>query len=161
MRPYAKILPPLIFFFFSSVYFLVCYVCCLCRHFIPFLFCFLWPTYGIGQAIIFLPCGFFFLLSIFFSAYSQPSEIGCLPYFHTWCSLSANLGYRSQTCCMRLAEIQDAKNAKKSPFEHHRTTLSGCIFATKACIDNRKKIIKQQCLLHMSAQYGELRPTSG
>jgi len=30
-------------------------------------------------------------------------------------------------------------DAKKSPSGHHRTTLSGCIFATKACIDNRKK----------------------
>jgi len=50
---------------------------------------------------------------------------------------------------------------KKSPSEHHRTTLSGWIFTTKACIDNRKKLVKQQYFLHMSAQYGELRPTSG
>jgi len=28
---------------------------------------------------------------------------------------------------------------KKSPFWHHRTNLSGCIFAAKACIDNQKK----------------------
>jgi len=28
---------------------------------------------------------------------------------------------------------------KKSPSGHHPTTLSGYIFATKACIDNRKK----------------------
>jgi len=28
----------------------------------------LWPPYGIGQAIIFLPCGFFLLLSFFFSS---------------------------------------------------------------------------------------------
>ena len=32
----------------------------------------------------------------------------------------------------------------------HRTTLSGYIFATKARIDNRKKILKQQYLLQMS-----------
>jgi len=31
------------------------------------------------------------------------------------------------------------KIAKKSPCGHHRTILSGCIFATKARIDNRKK----------------------
>ena len=31
------------------------------------------------------------------------------------------------------------KMAKKSPSGHHRTTLSGYIFATKARIDNRKK----------------------
>jgi len=31
--------------------------------------------------------------------------------------------------------------AKKSPSGHHPTILSGYIFATKACIDNRKKIL--------------------
>jgi len=53
------------------------------------------------------------------------------------------------------------KNAKKSPSGHHRTTLSGYIFVTKACIDNWKKLVKQQYLLHMSGEYSELRPTSG
>jgi len=38
--------------------------------------------------------------------------------------------------CMRLAANA---GRKKSPSRHHRTTLSGHIFATKACIDNRKK----------------------
>jgi len=28
---------------------------------------------------------------------------------------------------------------QKSPFWHHRTTLSGYVFGTKACIDNREK----------------------
>ena len=41
------------------------------------------------------------------------------------------------------------------------TTLSGYIIATKACIDNRKKLVKQQYLPYVSPQYGELRPTSG
>jgi len=31
------------------------------------------------------------------------------------------------------------KSRQKSPSGHHRTTLSGYIFGTKACIDNRKK----------------------
>ena len=31
------------------------------------------------------------------------------------------------------------KSRQKSPTGHHRATLSGYIFATKACIDNRKK----------------------
>jgi len=31
------------------------------------------------------------------------------------------------------------KLCKKLPSAHHHTTLSGYIFATKACIDNRKK----------------------
>ena len=45
------------------------------------------------------------------------------------------------------------------PPGHHRTTLSVYIFATKACIDDQKKPVKQQHLQHMS--YGELWPTSG
>ena len=31
------------------------------------------------------------------------------------------------------------KSRQKSPSGYHRTTLTGYIFATKACIDNRKK----------------------
>jgi len=38
-----------------------------------------------SQAIIFLACDFYLLSSSFFLAYSQRSEIGYLPYFHTWC----------------------------------------------------------------------------
>ena len=67
----------------------------------------LWPPYGIGQATIFLPCGFFLLLLSFYL-------------------------FLSSTC------------------------------PNKARIDNRKKkLAKQQYLLHMSLQYGELRPTNG
>jgi len=44
------------------------------------------------------------------------------------------------------------------PSGHHRTTSSGYIFAAKADIDNQKKLVKQQYLLHMSPQYGELGP---
>jgi len=49
------------------------------------------------------------------------------------------------------------KIAKNSPSAHHHTNLSGCVFAT-TYIDNRKTLVKQQYLLHMSSQYGELRP---
>jgi len=64
----------------------------------------------------------------------------------------------SEMCGTRLA-VNTGR--KKSPFWHHRTTLSGHIFATKTRIDNRKKLVKQQYLPHMSLQYGELRHTSG
>jgi len=59
--------------------------------------------------------------------------------------------------------MQDAKNRQTIGVwaPHHRTTLSDYIFAIKARIDNQKKVVKQQYLLHMSLQYGELRPTSG
>jgi len=57
--------------------------------------------------------------------------------------------------------MQDQKNRQKSPSGQHRTILLAYIFATKADIDNRKKVVKQQRLPHMSSQYGELRITSG
>jgi len=60
----------------------------------------------------------------------------------------------------RSLQIQDAKSQKIAIW-HHRSNLYGYIFATKARIDNPKKNVKQQYLLHMFAQYGELRPTSG
>ena len=59
-------------------------------------------------------------------------------------------------CCMRLAENT---GRKKSPFWHHRITLSGCIFAAKACIGNRKKkLVKQQRIVHMTPQCGNFGP---
>ena len=65
-------------------------------------------------------------------------------------------------CCTRLAGNAGPKKiAKNSTSAHHGTTLSGYIFATKAHNDNRKKLVKQQCLPHMSLEYGELRPISG
>ena len=67
----------------------------------------------------------YLLLSFFFPISSQPSQIGCLPYFHRWCGLSGNLRCRSETCYTRLAEIQHAGNDKNSPSGHRRTNLSG------------------------------------
>ena len=62
-------------------------------------------------------------------------------------------------CCVWLPENTGCKN---SPSAHHCTTFSGCIFATKAYIDNWKnKLLKQQYFLHMSSQYGELQPANG
>ena len=96
-----------------------------------------------------MPCGFF-LSSFYLFFYSSPNLSGRrLDVYHTSTHGVAlvriqNAGrnvlhaarwkYRTQKCC------------KKSPSAHHRTTLSGSIFATKAHIDNRKKIVKQQYL---------------
>ena len=68
-------------------------------------------------------CGhsFFPVVSIFF-----PRLISAAG---TWCGLRANLDCRSEMCCKRLAANT---RGKKSPSAHHRTTLSGCIFVTKA-----------------------------
>jgi len=74
----------------------------------------LWSPYGIGQTIIF-PC----LVSIFFFFYllfSSPNLSGrtleCLPYFHTWCGLSANLECMSQMSGTWL-KMQDPKKSPK------------------------------------------------
>ena len=97
-------------------------------------------SYGrpIRQAIILCSCGFYLL---FFLAYFQRSQVGCLPYFYTWCGLSANLEYRSEMCYMCLAENTGRKN---SPSAHHCTVLLGYILSTKAYIENQKKIVKHQ-----------------
>jgi len=73
--------------------------------------------------LCFLLSSFYFL---FFLAYSQPSQIGCLPYCHTWCGLSVNLEYRSEMCCTRLAANTEHKNDAKIDHlpTHHHTTLS-------------------------------------
>jgi len=66
-------------------------------------------------------------------------------------------------CCTRLAENTGPKNW---PSAHYRTNLPGYIFATKARIDSRKKILKQQYLLHIPSQwwtsaYWRRRPIGG
>jgi len=84
--------------------------------------CFLWPPYGTGQAIIFLFCGFFYLLLI--SIFSSPNlsrRIGCLQYFHTWCDRTANLWCSSETCFTRLA---GNTARKKSPKNRHLGTIT-------------------------------------
>jgi len=84
-------------------------------HVIIFCSGFLGCPYRIGQAIIFLPCCFF--LSSFFLCLISPTQwlqTGCLPYFHTWCGLSANLECRSESCCRRLAENTGRKNDAKN-----------------------------------------------
>ena len=62
-------------------------------------------------------------------------------YFHTWCGLSANLECRSEMCGTRLAENEGPKKSPKIAIWAPSHKLSGYIFATKARIDNRKKLL--------------------
>jgi len=55
-----------------------------------------------------------YLSVFFFLTKSQRSEIGCLPYFDTWCGTSANLECRSETCCAWLAENTGCKKVAKN-----------------------------------------------
>jgi len=80
----------------------------------------------------------FLLVSFFFLAYSQPSQIGCLPYFHTWCGLSANLECRSEMCCTRLAENTGRKNC-------HLCTIAQLCLAISSQLGHISTIRKKTC----------------
>jgi len=89
----------------------------------------LWPPYGIGLAIIFSSCGFFFRLLI--SSFVSSHDVALVRI----CNSCLKCVARSSL------KIQGAKIAKNSPSAHNRTTLPACIFAIKACIDNRKNML--------------------
>jgi len=85
-------------------------------------------------------------------------QLGCSPYFHTWCGPSANLECMSEMCCTRLAENTGRK------YRHFGTIAQLCraISSQLRHVSTiGKKLVKQQYLLHMSSQYGELWPTGG
>ena len=87
---------------------------------------------------------FFFLF--FFLAWSQQSAIGCLPYFHTWCGLSANLECMSEMCCTRLAENTGCKN------RHFGTIAQLCRVVSlqlRHVSTIGKKLVKHRYLTHM------------
>jgi len=119
---------------------LITSVCCTC------ITAFLWPPYGIGQAIIFLSSGFFYLLSIFYLFPRLISAVGDWMSTDTWCGLSANLECRSETCRTRL--VGNA-GRKKPPKIHHLGTIAqlyGTISSQLShvwSLDNRKKLLKQ------------------
>jgi len=61
-------------------------------------------------------------------------------FFLSFLFLTYNFsGRKSEMYCTRLAGNTGRKKRQKSPSRHHRTTLSGYVFAAKARIDNRKK----------------------
>jgi len=65
-------------------------------------------------------------------------------------------------CCTRLAENTGRKNYAKN---RHLRTIAQLCTAISSQVRHistiGKKTFKQQSLLHMSSQYGELRPTNG
>ena len=100
-----------------------------------------------------LSCGFFFYL-LFSSPNLSRRRLDVCHTSDTWCGLSANLECMSEMCCTRLAEnraifgtIGQLCRAVSSQLRHISTI--------------GKKLVKQQYLLHMSLQYGELPPSSG
>jgi len=85
-----------------------------------------------------------------------------MPYFHTWCGLSANLECRSEMCCTWLAENTGRENDAKN---RHLGTIPQFCRAISSQLRHvstiGKKLVKQQYLLHTWPHYGEFRPTSG
>jgi len=102
----------------------------------------LWSPYGIGQTIIFSSCRLFFFLSSSSSFFP-----GLISATADW--MSAILPHMVWPYCKFKMQVWNLLHAARwkhrmqksrqiSPSGHHRTTLSGYIFATKARIDNRK-----------------------
>jgi len=64
-------------------------------------------------------------------------------------------------CCSRLAANTGRKKSPKIVIWAPSHNFVGLYLRNYGRIDNRKKLVKQQYVLHMSPQYGELRPTNG
>jgi len=67
---------------------------------------------------------------------------GCLPYFHTWCGLSANIRCRSETCCTRLAENTGRKKVAKN---RHLGTIAQFCRAISLQLRHVSTIGKKTC----------------
>jgi len=124
----------------------------------------LWSPYGIGQTIIFSSCRLFYLSFSFF--FSAPNLSRCrLDVCNTsthGVALVQILRHKSETCCTWLAENTGSKKVAKN---HHLGTIAQLCRAISSQLRHTstigKKLFKQQYVLHMSPQCGELLPTSG
>jgi len=139
-------------FCFLSLTLLLSFVTQMCHHLSRFVFrmdcgytaynnvlpVLLWLPYGIGQAIIFLPCGFY--LSIFFprliSAAADWMSTVLLHVVWPYCEFRMQVWNVLHTACCK---CRTQKRRQELPSGHHRTTLSGYIFATKAILTIEKK----------------------
>jgi len=95
-----------------------------------------------------------YVLSFLFLAKFQRPQIGligCLPYFDTWCGLSANSECRSEMCCRWLAGNTGRKN---DPKNRHLLTIAQLCPAISSQLRHistiGKKLVKQQYLLQRS-----------
>jgi len=82
-----------------------------------------------------------------------------LPY--TWCGLSANIECISETCCTRHAENTGRKWRKNRHLGTIRQLCRAISLQRRHISTIGKKLVKEQYLLHMCLQYGELRYTGG
>jgi len=99
----------------------------------------------------------------FFYLFSSPNLSGrildVLPYFDTWCGLSANLECRPEMCCARLAGNAGPKNSPKS--RHLQGTITQLCRAISSQLRHVSTIGKNLLNSNISCtRDGEL-PTNG
>jgi len=110
------------------------------------------------QTLYFCPVIYIFYLLF----YSLPNLSGCqLDVYHTSTHDVALCEFRMHVRNVLHTARWKYRTQKIAICAPSDMSLSGYIFVTEAHIDNRKNLIKQQYLLHMSLQYGELWPTNG
>jgi len=111
----------------------------------------MWSPYVIGQAIILSSCGFFYL-SIYLLFFSPNLSRRRVDVCHT-CTHGVALVRISDAglkpAALGSLKTQDAKKSSKTAIWAPSHSFLGYIFAIKACIGNRKKLVEQQYLLHM------------
>jgi len=123
----------------------------------------LWSPYGIGQTIIFSSCRLFFLSSFFF--FSSPNlSRRRLDVCHT-STHGVALVRISDTGLKPAARGSLKHRMQKSRKNRHLGTIAQLCRAISSQLRHistiGKKLVKQQYVLKMSSQHGELRPTSG
>jgi len=107
---------------------------------------FLWPPYGIGQAIIFLPCGFFFYLLFSLLDLSHHSLDVCRTSTHGVALVRiSDAGVKH--AARGSLKIQDAKDRHLGTIAQFCRAIS---LQLKHILTVGKKIVKQQYLLQMS-----------
>jgi len=67
----------------------------------------------------------------------------------------------SEMCCTRLAENTGRKNYAKIAILAPSHNFVGLYLRNEDMYRQSEKPVKQQCLLHMSSQYGERQRTNG
>jgi len=72
---------------------------------------YLWPPYGVQQAIIFLPCGFFFYL-FFLASCRKPENLRYNSFTYALWSGRNTTAKRSHLCKLRIIAVDLSRNPK-------------------------------------------------
>ena len=126
---------------------------------------FLWPPCVADADIIFLSCFFLSFFPLLFprliSAVADWMSTILLHMVWPWCEFRIqvwNVVHAARWKC------RTQKDSQKSPSRHRRINLPGCIFATKARIDNRKKLLNSNIsstCAHNMVNFGPLTAEIG